>query len=117
MISTNRRGDSPICDLGSRHLIDSIPRDAGGDSGMTLKCGIAFTVLILLSIVARSAFAVTAEVAKKCGVLTAQAYPPRVPGNPAAGLIHGTAAEASGYFRKCVENRGSVKENKERAPQ
>jgi hypothetical protein len=39
-----------------------------------------------------------------------------VPGNPAAGLIHGTGAEASAYFRKCVENRGNVEENKEQTP-
>lgn len=83
---------------------------------MKLKYGAVFVVLILLPVIARSTFAATAEIAKKCNVLTAQAYPPRVPGNPAAGLIHGTVAEASAYFRKCVENRGNVEENKEQTP-
>src|SRR6476660_2956858 len=32
------------------------------------------------------ASAVTAEVARKCAALTAKAYRPQVPGNPAAGL-------------------------------
>jgi hypothetical protein len=75
-----------------------------------LKCGSAFVVLIWLAfpIIARSAFAVTAEVAKKCQTLSAKAFPPRVPGNPAAGFKNGTGREASEYFRKCVVNGGSV---------
>jgi hypothetical protein len=85
---------------------------------MELKYGVLFVAaLILPSVIARSTFAITAEVAKKCDVLAAQAYPPRVPGNPAAGLMHGTGAEASAYFRKCVENRGNVEGNKKQIPQ
>jgi hypothetical protein len=77
---------------------------------MRLRHGIALVALICLAlpIITRSAFAVTAEVAKKCQLLSAKAFPPRVPGNPAAGLMHGTAREASEYFRKCVENGGNV---------
>jgi hypothetical protein len=77
---------------------------------MTLKCGIALVVLsgLAMPIMAPDAFAVTVEVAKKCNVLTAKAFPPREPGNPAAGFTHGTGREASEYFKKCVENGGNV---------
>lgn len=55
-----------------------------------------------------SAFALTAEVAKKCQALTTQAYPPRVPGNPAAGSSRGTGREQQEYFKKCVANKGNM---------
>ena len=89
---------------------------------MQPKYRIALLMLIwlILPITTRSAFAVTAEVAKKCQSLSAKAFPPRVPGNPAAGLMHGTGRDASEYFRKCVEKGGNVEESdkdKEQAPQ
>ena len=87
---------------------------------MQLKHGIAFLTLIwlILPIATRSTVAVTVEVAKKCQGLSAKAFPPRVPGNPAAGLMHGTGRDASEYFRKCVENGGNVEEShQEQAPQ
>lgn len=87
---------------------------------MKVKRGIAVIVLIwlFLPIVPRSAFAITAEVAKKCQILTSKAFPPRVPGNPAAGFMHGTAQEASEYRRKCVENGGNMEgSDKQQAPQ
>ena len=43
------------------------------------------------------ASAVTAEVARKCAALTAKAYPPQVPGNPAAGLAKGTVQSKRDY--------------------
>ena len=52
--------------------------------------------------------AVTAEVAKKCEVLTAKAFPPRVVGNPAAGSAKGSGRDQRAYFNKCVENGGKV---------
>jgi hypothetical protein len=52
--------------------------------------------------------AVTAEVAKKCEVLTAKAFPPRVVGNPAAGSAKGSAQDQRAYFKKCVDNGGKV---------
>ena len=58
----------------------------------------------------RSAIAITAELARKCGALTDKAYPLRVPGNPAAGREHGTAKEVRDYFNKCVANGGNVDE-------
>jgi soluble lytic murein transglycosylase-like protein len=54
------------------------------------------------------ASAVTAEVARKCAALTAKAYPPQVPGNPAAGLAEGTVQSKRDYFNKCVANGGNM---------
>jgi hypothetical protein len=50
----------------------------------------------------------TAEVAKKCGSLTAQAFPPRTVGNPAAGTTRGTGQDEQSFFRKCLENGGNI---------
>src|SRR6516165_6354167 len=60
------------------------------------------------------ASAVTAEVARKCAALTAKAYPPQVPGNPAAGLAKGTVQSKRDYFNKCVANGGNMDDD---APQ
>lgn len=86
---------------------------------MKPKWVIAFVLVSLVPpIIAQNAFAVTAEVAKKCQTLQAKAFPLRVPGNPASGFKHGTAREASAYFRKCVANEGNVEEtDKGQAPQ
>lgn len=76
----------------------------------TLKYGIALAALIELQrlLIAPSALAVTAEVAKKCSALTDNAYPLRVPGNPAAGRTHGTPQEIRNYFNSCVGSGGNV---------
>ena len=49
-----------------------------------------------------------AELARKCDALTAKAFPPLEPGNPAAGITKGSGTEAQSYFRKCVANDGRV---------
>jgi hypothetical protein len=49
-----------------------------------------------------------AELARKCDALTAKAFPPLVPGNPAAGTTKGSGLEAQSYFRKCIANDGRV---------
>lgn len=74
------------------------------------KVGCALVVLVCVATgpMMGSASAVTVEVAKKCDDLTAKAYPPRVPGNPAAGLLRGTAQSQRKYYRKCVANAGNV---------
>jgi hypothetical protein len=51
------------------------------------------------------------EVAKKCAALTAQVFPPRVAGNPAAGSAKGTGQSEQSYFSKCVANGGNVNES------
>jgi hypothetical protein len=59
------------------------------------------------------ASALTAEVARKCDALVAQTFPPREPGNPAAGSLNGTAQVQREYFKKCVANGGTMKSDKE----
>jgi hypothetical protein len=49
-----------------------------------------------------------AELARKCDALTAKAFPPIEPGNPAAGSTKGSGSEAQAYFRKCITNDGRV---------
>ena len=70
-------------------------------------------VLVVLACIAigcmtGSASAVTAQLAKECQALTAKAFPPRVPGNPAAGSAKGTGQSQRDYFNKCVANGGNV---------
>jgi len=75
-----------------------------------LKHRTALVALIILSLAltAQSASAITAEVARKCGALADKAYPPRVPGNPAAGHLNGTSVDVENYFNKCVANGGKA---------
>ena len=54
--------------------------------------------------------AITAEVAKKCQALTTAKFPPRVPGNPAAGSAKGSGREQEDYFKACVANGGQPPE-------
>jgi hypothetical protein len=49
-----------------------------------------------------------AELARTCDALTAKAFPPLEPGNPAAGSTKGSGLEAQSYFRKCIANDGRV---------
>jgi hypothetical protein len=74
-----------------------------------LKHRTALITLIFLHVLtAQSALAITAEVANECRLLTDKAYPPRIPGNPAAGHLNGTSQDIDTYFRKCVVNGGKV---------
>jgi hypothetical protein len=50
----------------------------------------------------------SAELARTCDALTAKAFPPLEPGNPAAGITKGSGLEAQSYFRKCIANGGHV---------
>ncbi|NEV00843.1 hypothetical protein FNJ47_34865 [Bradyrhizobium sp. UFLA 03-164] len=63
-------------------------------------------VCLALSLFSNSASAITAEVARKCHVLTAAQFPPRLPGNPAAGSAKGSGREQIDYYNKCVANGG-----------
>jgi hypothetical protein len=76
----------------------------------SLRFGCAFLALICIALGSTSnrATAVTVEVARKCKVLTDTAYPPREPGNPAAGSAKGTGRVAQDYFNKCVANAGKA---------
>jgi hypothetical protein len=53
------------------------------------------------------ALAITAEVAKRCSGFASKAFPPRVVGNPAAGLQNGSYQDFRNYFNKCVANGGN----------
>lgn len=54
------------------------------------------------------ASAVTAELARKCTALTTKQFPPREPGNPAAGSAKGAGRAQNEYFKKCVANNGNM---------
>jgi hypothetical protein len=58
-----------------------------------------------------SASAVTVDLARKCSALMAKTYPPREPGNPAAGSANGNGAAAQTYYQKCLANNGKVDDN------
>ena len=65
-------------------------------------------IILTHALTAQNALAITAEVARKCGELAYKAYPPRVPGNPAAGHLNGTSQDVENYFNKCVANGGKA---------
>ncbi|PDT72863.1 hypothetical protein CO675_33795 [Bradyrhizobium sp. C9] len=52
--------------------------------------------------------AVSAEVARKCNALIAKNFPPRQPGNPAAGSAKGNGQAERDDFKRCVDNEGNV---------
>ena len=68
----------------------------------------AALLFIAFGPMATGASALTAELAKKCHILTDKAFPPRQIGNPAAGSAKGTAQDQHAYFNKCVANGGNV---------
>jgi hypothetical protein len=73
----------------------------------------ALLALICIAFVAapERVSAITADVAKKCNALTARQFPPREPGNPAAGSAKGSGRARQDYFNKCVANGGNVDDN------
>jgi hypothetical protein len=70
----------------------------------------ALLALVLAAILVQTnvSSAVTVEVARKCQALTSKAFPPREPGNPAAGSAKGSGLDQQNYFEKCVANGGRV---------
>jgi hypothetical protein len=69
-------------------------------------------VVCVIGLMADNASAISLELAKKCNALTAEAYPPRVIGNPAAGSIRVTGPEIRAYYNKCVVSGGEIPEQK-----
>jgi hypothetical protein len=65
-------------------------------------------ICIVVGSTTSGASAVTAELARKCSALMAKAYPPREPGNPAAGSAKGDGLAEQTYYRKCLDNNGKV---------
>ncbi len=72
---------------------------------------LAALICIMVGLTTNSASAVSVEVARKCAALTTKAYPPRVPGNPAAGSTKGTGRVEQDYFKRCVANGGNVSDD------
>jgi hypothetical protein len=66
------------------------------------------------ALVPTNAEAITVEVAKKCNALVAKQFPPREPGNPAAGSAKGSGLAERNYFKKCVDNGGNVDESSDK---
>jgi hypothetical protein len=56
------------------------------------------------------ASAISVEVAKKCNALLAKEFPPREPGNPAAGSAKGSGADQRAFFSKCLANNGNMED-------
>ena len=73
-----------------------------------LKIGGIGIVLVSLCSMTQGASAITAEVAQACNALVAKSFPPRQPGNPAAGSTKGSAKDQREYFAKCVANGGKM---------
>jgi hypothetical protein len=76
----------------------------------SISVGVALSSFAVVATVG-SASAVTLELAKKCSALMAKAYPPREPGNPAAGSAKGNGAAEQTYYQKCLANNGKVDDN------
>lgn len=73
----------------------------------SLKVGCTLALAgLAASLVPNVALAITAEVARKCQALTAAQFPPRLPGNPAAGSAKGSGRAQIDYYNKCVANGG-----------
>jgi hypothetical protein len=80
-------------------------------ASLKLKDVFLALVCLILASAPNQASAVTVEVARKCKTLTDSAYPPREPGNPAAGSAKGSGRAAQDYFNKCVANGGKADED------
>jgi hypothetical protein len=76
----------------------------------SLRFAGAFLALTCMvqGLLSNRAVAVTVEVARKCKALTDAAYPPREPGNPAAGSQKGSGRVAQDFFNRCVAHGGKV---------
>jgi hypothetical protein len=101
------RGDLMLSNLAVLHK----PRSNSMFTGMRLRFSFLALICIAFGPTPDRAAAVTAEVARKCQALTARAYPPREPGNPAAGSAKGTGRSQKDYFDKCVANGGRMDDN------
>lgn len=75
---------------------------------LRLRVVLFIPVCLATCLAINGASAITVEVAKKCEGLSAKMFPPREIGNPAAGLIKGTAQSKRNYFNKCVANGGKM---------
>jgi hypothetical protein len=82
---------------GRRSMLDS-RRLAG--AAIMIACGTLIGIT--------PAAAIDTALAKQCNGMLAKAFPPAVPGNPAAGSKKGDATQQRAYFKKCVDNNGKM---------
>ena len=73
-----------------------------------LAGAVVAALLATTAMLPTDAKAITAEVAKKCNALMVKEFPPRSPGNPAAGSAKGNGKTQREYFQKCVDNGGNM---------
>jgi hypothetical protein len=79
-----------------------------------LTDGAVALFLVTTTLVPTDAEAISVEVAKKCNLLLAKQFPPREPGNPAAGSAKGNGQAERDYFKKCVDNGGIVNDTSDK---
>ena len=72
------------------------------------KCGCVLLALVGTVFGSFPTSAITAELARKCSALTAKQFPPRMPGNPAAGSAKGSGRDQRAYYSDCVAKGGKV---------
>jgi hypothetical protein len=70
--------------------------------------GGAVALLATTTLVPTGAGAISVDVAKKCNALLAKQFPPREPGNPAAGSAKGNGQAGRDFFKKCTDNGGDM---------
>jgi hypothetical protein len=70
-------------------------------ANIKFRCVILTSVFIIVQPMT-NAFAIPLKVARECNALTTKAYPPLVPGNPAAGRANGNGHAVRKYFNRCV---------------
>ena len=71
---------------------------------------------LAIGLISGSASAITVELAKKCDALTALAFPPRVPGNPAAGSEKGSGRQMQDYFKNAWKMRAKCQRPASQSP-
>jgi hypothetical protein len=64
---------------------------------------IIFSGLILTPLLSTPASAISAELAKKCRAMAFKTYPPKLSGSKS-----GNSKEATGYYRNCLANNGTM---------
>jgi hypothetical protein len=94
--------------LRRREFNDSKKRANVMFANLKFKTALIGVVCIAAASMTDSAFAVSVKIAKKCEALTAQAFPPREIGNPAAGSAKGAGRKERAYYRECVVNKGRM---------
>jgi hypothetical protein len=77
-------------------------------AGWRFNNGLFALLLLAAALPANNASAISLDVARKCNGLLAKEFPPREPGNPAAGSAKGNGQAARAYFNKCVANGGNM---------